>query len=399
MARFGGIAFPLAVAIAGLLVAYLALFPALFALALHTLVRRRPVVALARAGGLGGDRVRTAGDLRRLSLGAAGLQPGDGAARRAAGKRHRRVRAVGAAGAASATALAWPVRDGRVAPVDGSGRRGGASSPPSRSGGSQRVAASDLTAAGRPLRVGHRPGQRRPGHEVGSARAQMKSSRGTCGSPSRWPIRARAWCCGPSPPRRSTSSTAPSRRSCASWRAARGVQLLVGSDQWEQATPPASTTRRFSINADGTTGGVYRKVHLVPFGEYVPLKRAAVFRQARWSKRCRTSRRAPRSTRCRSTGGPVSTAICYEVVYPGLIREGMLNGSALLTTITNDAWFGRSSAPSQHFAMAAMRAGRAGPVSRSGRQHRDQRRRRPLRAGRCCRAACSWRAPGRPTCG
>jgi apolipoprotein N-acyltransferase len=52
----------------------------------------------------------------------------------------------------------------------------------------------------------------------------------------------------------------------------------------------------------------------------------------------------------------LSVAICYEVVYPALIREGVQNGSALLTTITNDAWFGRSSAPSQHFAMAAMRA-------------------------------------------
>ena len=52
----------------------------------------------------------------------------------------------------------------------------------------------------------------------------------------------------------------------------------------------------------------------------------------------------------------VSTAICYEVVYPALIREGVLEGSELLTTITNDAWFGRSSAPWQHFNMAAMRA-------------------------------------------
>ena len=55
-------------------------------------------------------------------------------------------------------------------------------------------------------------------------------------------------------------------------------------------------------------------------------------------------------------GRPVSTAICYEVVYPALIRAGVLQGSTLLTTITNDAWFGRSSAPYQHFEMASMRA-------------------------------------------
>ena len=51
-----------------------------------------------------------------------------------------------------------------------------------------------------------------------------------------------------------------------------------------------------------------------------------------------------------------STAICYEVVYPSLVREAVLGGSELLTTITNDAWYGHSSAPYQHFAMASMRA-------------------------------------------
>ena len=52
----------------------------------------------------------------------------------------------------------------------------------------------------------------------------------------------------------------------------------------------------------------------------------------------------------------VTTAICYEVVYPHLIREGVLQGSELLTTITNDAWYGETSAPFQHFELAAMRA-------------------------------------------
>ena len=55
-------------------------------------------------------------------------------------------------------------------------------------------------------------------------------------------------------------------------------------------------------------------------------------------------------------GHMVSTAICYEVVYPHLIRRGVLNGAELLTTITNDAWYGETSAPFQHFELAAMRA-------------------------------------------
>src|SRR5205814_2278025 len=51
-----------------------------------------------------------------------------------------------------------------------------------------------------------------------------------------------------------------------------------------------------------------------------------------------------------------STAICYEVVYPDLVRRFVVGGSELLTTITNDAWFGATSAPYQHFEQASMRA-------------------------------------------
>ena len=52
----------------------------------------------------------------------------------------------------------------------------------------------------------------------------------------------------------------------------------------------------------------------------------------------------------------VSTAICYEVTYPSLQREAVQQGSEMLTTITNDAWYGNSSAAYQHFEMAMMRA-------------------------------------------
>ena len=55
-------------------------------------------------------------------------------------------------------------------------------------------------------------------------------------------------------------------------------------------------------------------------------------------------------------GHLVSIAICYEIVYPAIAREFVLGGSELLTTITNDAWFGQTSAPYQHFAQASMRA-------------------------------------------
>jgi apolipoprotein N-acyltransferase len=52
----------------------------------------------------------------------------------------------------------------------------------------------------------------------------------------------------------------------------------------------------------------------------------------------------------------ISVAICYEIVYPDLVRQFVRGGSELLTTMTNDAWFGTTSAPYQHFAQASMRA-------------------------------------------
>ena len=55
-------------------------------------------------------------------------------------------------------------------------------------------------------------------------------------------------------------------------------------------------------------------------------------------------------------GHLASASICYEIVYPDLVRRFVREGSELLVTITNDAWFGRSSAPYQHFEMASMRA-------------------------------------------
>jgi apolipoprotein N-acyltransferase len=96
-------------------------------------------------------------------------------------------------------------------------------------------------------------------------------------------------------------------------------------------------------------------VQLVPFGEYVPFKRLLFFAKPLVEA---VSDFAPGAAPVMLpfAGGPVSTAICYEVVYPALIREGVMQGSTLLTTITNDAWFGRSSAPYQHFEMAALRA-------------------------------------------
>ena len=134
-----------------------------------------------------------------------------------------------------------------------------------------------------------------------------------------------------------------------------GVPILVGSNQVQHGEQTKYYNAAFLIGADGRTGGVYRKIHLVPFGEYVPLKKLFFFAAPLVEA---VSDFSPGDTGVLLpvNGHRVSTAICYEIVYPNLVHGFVVSGSELLTTITNDAWFGRTSAPYQHFAQASMRA-------------------------------------------
>ncbi len=136
------------------------------------------------------------------------------------------------------------------------------------------------------------------------------------------------------------------------------VALLFGSDQMERVPPPKPPrlfNSAFVLRSDGTTGGVYRKMHLVPFGEYVPLQQLLTF-AAPLTEQVGTFDAGVTPSLLPVDGHRVSVAICFEVVYPALVRQFVAAGSELLTTITNDAWFGPTSAPYQHFEQATMRA-------------------------------------------
>jgi apolipoprotein N-acyltransferase len=151
-----------------------------------------------------------------------------------------------------------------------------------------------------------------------------------------------------------------------------GVPFLVGSDQVEpvQRIPegqrdgkprdgspegPRYYNAAFLIGPDGRTAAVYRKMHLVPFGEYVPLKRLLFF-VAPLVEAVGDFSPGDVPTTLPVADHPASVAICYEVIYPSLIRGFVANGSELLTTITNDAWYGWSSAAYQHWEQASLRA-------------------------------------------
>ena len=139
--------------------------------------------------------------------------------------------------------------------------------------------------------------------------------------------------------------------------------LLIGSDQVEPVRAESDRVRpaervynaAFLVQPDGRVGAVYRKMHLVPFGEYVPAKRLLFFVGPIVEA---VSDFAPGDQPVLLPVGShrVSTAICYEVIFASLMRGFVVGGSELLTTITNDAWYGRSSAAYQHWEQASMRA-------------------------------------------
>jgi apolipoprotein N-acyltransferase len=134
------------------------------------------------------------------------------------------------------------------------------------------------------------------------------------------------------------------------------VPMLFGSDEVDRS---GGTLRlhnsAFLVTPTGETAAVYRKIHLVPFGEYVPGKQLLYFVSPLVE---RMAEFAPGASMVVLPVGEhkINTAICYEVVFPSLMRQAVLDGSQLLTTITNDGWYGYSSAPYQHFALASMRA-------------------------------------------
>src|SRR5688500_15853790 len=95
-------------------------------------------------------------------------------------------------------------------------------------------------------------------------------------------------------------------------------------------------------------------MQLVPFGEYVPAKRLLFFVGTIVEAGLFEPGTDPVLL---PVGSHVaSTAICYEVIFASLMRQFVVRGSELLTTITNDAWYGTSSAPYQHWDQAAMRS-------------------------------------------
>jgi apolipoprotein N-acyltransferase len=132
--------------------------------------------------------------------------------------------------------------------------------------------------------------------------------------------------------------------------------FLVGVVDWKNVGGKwLASNSAVLLNPAGQRIYSYDKIHLLPFGEYVPLRGWLTF-----AKRLTAdiSDFTPGSTY--SVGqipqGKFGAFICYEAIFPSEVRRFTASGAQLLITISNDGWFGRSSAPEQHMFMARVRA-------------------------------------------
>jgi apolipoprotein N-acyltransferase len=142
-----------------------------------------------------------------------------------------------------------------------------------------------------------------------------------------------------------------------------GVTLVTGAARMEDPLPGETVGRFFNaiqvVSDNGSILDSYDKVHLVPFGEYVPGFLDAIIRAVGLRQFVHIPGGfAPGDRRARlAIPGlpPVAATICYEAIFSGdVLPDGPR--PQLLLNVTNDAWFGQTPGPHQHFAQARLRA-------------------------------------------
>jgi len=131
----------------------------------------------------------------------------------------------------------------------------------------------------------------------------------------------------------------------------RHVPLLAGFTDQRGSAGTFNSVMLFQ--GDGVE--TYDKTHLTPFGEYVLFRRWLFFVR-KITDEIGDFSPGRRIHNLSLAGHALSTPICYEIIYPELVRAMIAMGGEVIVTLSNDSWFGRSSAPYQHLAMAVVRS-------------------------------------------
>lgn len=141
-----------------------------------------------------------------------------------------------------------------------------------------------------------------------------------------------------------------------------GVRLITGALRLEEMKPGA--TRREAYNslmvfdADGRLATLYDKIHLVPFGEYLPFQQTLESIGLQQLSRMRggfSIGPSPRPLVAVEGLPAVGALICYEAIFPAAVVQGP-DRPGLLINITNDGWFGNTTGPHQHLHQSRIRA-------------------------------------------
>ncbi len=133
-----------------------------------------------------------------------------------------------------------------------------------------------------------------------------------------------------------------------------GIPILFGAPWYDPAGGGKFYNSVFHMDARGVVLGRYDKRHLVPFGEYIPF-RSILFFLSKLTAGEGDFSSGTSPALFRVQGRPVAASVCYEALFPALLREGVIEGATWFVNVTNDAWFGDTVAPHQHLAMARMR--------------------------------------------
>jgi apolipoprotein N-acyltransferase len=139
--------------------------------------------------------------------------------------------------------------------------------------------------------------------------------------------------------------------------------LLTGAPRREARGAPAHNAI-LALDTDGAIAGHYDKAHLVPFGEYVPLASLLPIEKITQGALGYAPGPGVRTLRLRGLP-PASLLVCYEIIFPGHVVDAQDRPGVILN-LTNDAWYGATAGPHQHFANARVRAVEEGlPVVRA----------------------------------
>lgn len=116
---------------------------------------------------------------------------------------------------------------------------------------------------------------------------------------------------------------------------------------------PKLTNSAYLLSPEGAESGRYDKMHLLPFGEYVPLGKLLFFVK-KLVPVIGAFRPGERPEIFEAAQGKFGVLICFEVIFPRVVRR--MKDAQFLVNITNDAWFGKTAASEQHLSMVAFRA-------------------------------------------